>query len=219
MKRFALSLSLPVLGALAFAMACSDATDPHSALRPGTPNPAVQGNLPPPPTRTAIDVSVSTTGGAAPLAITVSSCTFAAGAFEGTYFANGKNIESQTAASQIGDLALAFDGTAWLRIDNAQPSALETSASANARFQVTDQKFSGRGSLTFANGCVVLIDQVTSFIANPSCFEAGVPCAHITFTGTMNGLPAQGTVDAFDREFCFVETEGDPFFFCPEPGS
>jgi len=223
MKRFALSLSLPVLGALAFAVACSDATspDPHAALRPGIPNPAVQGNLPPPPTRTAIDVSVSTTGGAAPLAATLSapSCTFAAGAFEGTYFANGRNIESVNAASQIGDLQLAFEGTAWLRIDNAQPSELETSASANARFQRTDQKFSGRGSLTFANGCVVVINDVTAFVANPSCFEAGVPCAAITFTGTMNGQPAQGTVEAFDREFCFVETEGSPFFFCPEAGS
>ena len=222
MKRFALSLSLPVFGAFAFAVACSDAVspDPHAALRPGIPNPAIQGNLPPPPTATGIDVTVSTDGAAAPLAITPAAvCTFASGAFEGTYFANGRNIESVNAATLIGDEQLAFEGTAWLRIDNAQPSELLTSASANARFQRTDQKFSGRGSLTFANGCVVQIDQVTSFIANPSCFEAGVPCAHITFTGTMGGLPAHGTVDAFDREFCFVETEGSPFFFCPEPGS
>src|SRR5690348_13924868 len=94
MKRFALSLSLPVLGALAFAMACSDATSPdlHSALSPGTPNPAVQGNLPPPPTRTAIDVSVSTTptGGAAPLALTVTPPPpiFLHAVFSGVYFAN-----------------------------------------------------------------------------------------------------------------------------------
>ncbi len=224
MKRFALSLSLPALGALAFAMACSDATspDPHAALRPGTPNPAVQGNLPPPPTRTAIDVSVSTTGTTALLTTLASpTCTFAAGAFEGVYFANGRNIESVNAATQLADQELAFEGTAWLRIDNAQPSELETSASANARFQRTDQKFSGRGSLTFANGCVVVINEVTSFIANPSCVTAGEPCAQITFNGTINGQPAEGSVTAFDREFCTVETDegGNPVFFCPEPGS
>lgn len=218
MKRFALSLSVPVLGALAFAMACSDAVspDPHAALRPGRPNPALQGNLPPPPTRTGTDVTVSTTGGAAPLAITTSSvCTFASGAFQATYFANGRNIESVNAATLIGDAQLAFEGTAWLRFDNAQPAELLTSASANARFQTTDQKLFGRGSLTFSNGCVLVIDQVTSFTANPSCTSAGELCAQINFTGTLNGQPAEGSVFAFNIESCELFTgEGPPTFEC-----
>jgi len=143
-------------------------------------------------------------------------CTFASGAFEGTYFSNGRNIEAAAAAAEIGDPALSFEGTAWLRFDNNQPALYQTTTSANARFQRTDQKLSGRGTLVFLNTCVVVIDQVTEFIANPACFEAGEPCAEIVFTGTINGQPARGNVVAFDREFCeFFEGEG---FFCGGEG-
>ena len=219
MKRFALSLTAPVLGVLAFVVACTDATSPspHAALRPQVPSPLVLGNVPPPPTRTAINVTVSSTGTAAPLAASLAvPCTFASGAFEGTYFSNGRNIEAAAAATEIGDPALSFEGTAWLRFDNNQPALYQTTASANARFQRTDQKLSGRGTLVFFNTCVVVIDQVTAFIANPACFVAGEPCAQIEFTGTINGQPARGTVEAFDREFCqFFQGEG---FFCGSQG-
>jgi hypothetical protein len=215
MKRLALHL-VPVLGVLAFVLACSDATspDPHAALRPGSPIPLIQGNLPPPPTRTAIEVSVnssSTQGFAATLS---TSCTFAAGAFEGAYFSNGKNIEAAVAAAQLDDPTLAFEGTAWLRIDKSQPE-LGTSASANARFQRTDQKLSGKGTLVFVNGCVVVINEVTLFTANPSCNATGEICALIKFKGTAGGQPVDGTVEAFDRETCqLFDGEGTPFFSC-----
>lgn len=219
MKRLALSPG-PTLGVLAFVLACMDATspNPHAALRPEAPTPAIQGNLPPPPTRTGIDVTVSSTSTFSFAASVATSCTFATGAFEGAYFSNGKNVESDVAATQLDDPTLAFEGTAWLRIDNAQPDVLGTSASANARFQRTDQKLSGKGSLVFSNGCVVVIDQVTSFIANPACNAPGEPCAQITFTGTSGDNPVQGTVTAFDLEFCepIDPGEGPPFFSCSD---
>lgn len=224
MKRFAL-YSVPLVGALAFAAACTDATspgDPHSSLRPGTPTTAISGNLPPPPTRTAVDISASTTGAAAPLAATLAApCPSVSGAFDGTYFANGKAIESGVASAEIGDAALAFEGTAWLRIDNKQNTAFGTAASANARFQVTDQKTSGKGTLTFFNGlCVLVITDVVSFIPNPQCTVAGEPCAQIVFTATLNGQPATGTATAFDREFCttFTDEGGNTQYFCPPEG-
>jgi len=224
MRRFALPHPVPLLGILAFVVACTDANspDPHASLRPASPTPAVQGNLPPPPTRTGINVVVESSGGSAfTAALSSQVCTFASGAFEGVYFSNGKTIESLAAAQQLADPTLAFDGTAWLRIDNAQPSLLQTSASANARFQRTDQKLSGKGSLTFANGCVVVINNVTSFFPNPSCNAPGEACAVITFDGTIDGQPATGSVQAFDREFCTPVPdggEGPPVFDC-EPGS
>ena len=219
MKRFALSPSLPVIGALAFAMACSDATspDPHAALRPGTPNPAVQGNLPPPPTRTAIDVSVSTTGtgGAAPLALTVSAPVFLHAVFTGVYFAN-PSLESAAAANDVGDLSLLT--AAWLRLDNKQTGG--NSVSANARFQLTNQKSSGHGTLTiydaFGTPHTVVIGAVTWTTANAACDGPApfVPCAVISFEATIDGRAAQGTADAFG---CELQTDegGNQFFFCP----
>jgi hypothetical protein len=205
MKRFALSLSLPVLGALAFAMACSDtmSPDPHSALRPGTPNPALQGNLPPPPTATAIN-------------ITVSSALPVTGAFTGVYFGN-PSVESAAAATDVGDESLLSTGTAWLRLDNTQTNG--STASANARFSRTDQKMSGMGTLVIA-GDTIRIDQVISFGANPDCTASGVVCASIVFTATVNGVSGHtGTAQAFDREFCrpvTKETETGTFivFVC-----
>lgn len=215
MKRFALSLSLPVLGALAFAMACSDATspDPHSALRPGTPNPALQGNLPPPPTRTAVDVSVtSTTGGAAPLAPTVNATLFLNAVFSGVYFAN-PSLESAAAANDVGDLSLVT--AAWLRLDNKQTGV--NSVSANARFQLTDQKSTGHGTLFISDGVVthtVVIGAVTWDFSNPACDAIFVVCAHIRFDATVDGNPGSGTADAFG---CELRTDegGNQFYYCP----
>jgi len=213
MKRFALSLSLPVLGALAFAMACSDTTspDPHSALRPGTPNPALQGNLPPPPTATAILISVSSD--------------VLVGEFTGVYFANGASIDATAASIELGDESLGFLGTAWLRLDNTQ--TLGSLASANARFQVTsglttDPNFSGRGTLTIS-GHTITIDRVTFFAPNPNCL-LGALCATIEFDASVDGISGHhGTVQAFDRAVCnprvFIpdETEEGGFYisFCP----
>ena len=150
-------------------------------------------------------------------------CTFAHGQFTGAYFSNGKTVESAAAAQELADPSLAFEGTAWLRIDNAQPSFLQTSASANARFQTTDQKLSGKGTLVFPNGCVVVIADVTSFIASPSCTIEGQLCADIQFTGTIGGNPIiEARVHAFNIESCdqFDGGEGSPGGFdCPEPGS
>ena len=216
MSRFALPHPLPILGILAFVAACTDANspDPHASLRPGSPTPALEGNLPPPPTRTAITVEVSTgTGSVLTAALSSQVCTFAFGQFEGAYFSNGKTVESAAAAQQLADPSLAFEGTAWLRIDNAQPSFLQTSASANARFQRTDQKFSGKGTLVFPNGCVVVITEVTNFISFPSCTIEGQPCAEIEFSGTIGDLPfTEGHVEAFNIESCdpFDGGEGSP---------
>ena len=215
MKRFALSRSLPVLGVLAFAVACSDSTspDPHSELKPGTPNPAVQGNLPPPPTRTAIDVSVSSTGGAAPLAVTANAPVFLHAVFTGVYFAN-PSPESALAANEVGDLSLLT--AAWLRLDNKQAGS--NSASANARFQLTDQKSSGRGTLiifdAFGAPHTVVIGAVTWIAANPTCDAAFDLCAVISFDATVDGNPGQGNVEAFG---CTLQTDegGNPFYFCP----
>jgi len=213
MKRFALSLSLPVLGALAFAMACSDTTspDPHSALRPGTPNPALQGNLPPPPTATAILISVSSD--------------VLVGEFTGVYFANGASIDATAASIELGDESLGFLGTAWLRLDNTQ--TLGSLASANARFQVTsglttDPNFSGRGTLTIS-GHTITIDRVTFFGPNPDCLP-GALCATINFDASVDGIAGHhGTVQAFDRAVCTSVSYPDPnveggfssHFFCP----
>jgi hypothetical protein len=217
MKRFALSLSLPVLGALAFAIACSDATspDPHSALRPGTPNPALQGNLPPPPTRTAVDVSVATTptGGAAPLALTVNPPPISLNAvFSGVYFAN-PSLESAAAAGEVGDVSLLT--AAWLRLDNKQTGV--NSVSANARFQLTDQKSSGHGTLIIYDGLgaphTVVIGAVTWTTANQVCDAASDLCAVISFEATIDGRAAQGTADAFGCELQIGEG-GSQFYYC-----
>jgi hypothetical protein len=202
MKRFALSLSLPVLGALAFAMACSDATspDPRAALRPGTPNPALQGNLPPPPTATAVEITVSSTP--------------VTGFFTGVYFANPNSVESLAAASEVGDLTLLVAKTAWLRLDNAQ--SFGSLASANARFQIVDNAASGKGTLTI-EGLTIHIVDVTRFIANPDCLVLPVPCASIDFTATIDQEPGPhtGHAVAFSRDVCIFTVENETVFDCP----
>jgi hypothetical protein len=215
MKRFALSRTLPVLGALAFAAACTDATSPnaHSSLRPGAPTPAIQGNVPPPPTRTVVVISVG-------------SHVVVVGTFTGVYFANGGNIESVAASAELADAALGFNGTAWLRLDNTQ--TLGSIASANARFQVTrslstDPNYSGRGTLVINDFLgephTITIDRVTFFAPNPNCLP-GALCAVIEFDASVDGEPGHhGTAQAFDREVCnyvvIPEEDEGSVFVCP----
>jgi len=202
MHRFALSRSIPVLGALAFAVACSDASspDPHASLRPGTPNPALQGNLPPPPTRTAVEITVSSTP--------------VTGFFTGVYFANPNSVESQAAATEVGDLSLVVAKTAWLRLDNAQ--SFGSNVSANARFQIVDGAASGKGTL-FIQGLTIHIVDVTRFSANPECLVVPVPCASIDFTATIDQEPGphSGHAVAFSRDVCIFTVEGETSFDCP----
>lgn len=212
MKRFALPI-----GALAFALACTDATspDPHS-LTPRAPTlDQGTGNIPPPPVDAAIEITVFSTP--------------VTGFFTGVYFANGATPQSLTAALEAGDQQLAFNGTAWLRLDNTQ--AFGSSASANARFQIiragtTDEKLSGTGTLKIPDAFGVIetirIVDVLSFTVNPHCDAFAIPCAHIEFTATVDSDPGVlhfGHADAFDREVCIHEIEGEIFFDCPEIGS
>jgi hypothetical protein len=213
MKRFALPASL---GVLAFALACTDAASPdrHAALTPKNPTlDQGTGNIPPPPVDAAIEITVFSTP--------------VTGLFTGVYFANGAAPQSVTAALAAGDQELAFNGTAWLRLDNTQ--AFGSDASANARFQVihagtTDEKFSGRGTLMIPDALGVVetirIVDVTSFTANPHCDAFALPCAFIVFTATVDSDPIPGTLHrgeaaAFDREVCIREIEGEIFFECP----
>jgi hypothetical protein len=209
MKRFALPI-----GALAFALACTDATspDPHASLTPRAPALGQDiGNLPPPPVDAAIEITVSSTP--------------VFGLFTGTYFANGAAAASVTAALAANDQELAFNGTAWLRLDNVQ--GFGSTASANARFQVIhaltdEEKRSGHGTLVI-QGETIRIVEVTSFTSNPTCSNLTfIPCAVITFTATIDSDPTgelhHGTAEAFNREVCefFPGGEGPPYFICPD---
>lgn len=206
MKRFALPL-----GVLAFALACTDATSPDpQSLTPRAPALGQDiGNLPPPPVDAAIEITVFSTP--------------VTGLFTGTYFANGAAPASVTAALNANDPELAFNGTAWLRLDNTQ--TFGSTASANARFQVIhaltgEEKRSGHGTLVI-QGETIRIVEVTSFTANPNCRLTLLPCAVITFDATMDSDPGvihHGTAEAFDREVCTFVTpgEGNPYFFCPD---
>lgn len=194
--------------ALVFAVvyACTDSTAPARFLTPKDPAPVVLGDPPPPP----VDVAVT---------FTVNSHTVS-GPFNGVYFRNGSSIASNVAAAEVGDQDI-FSGTAWLRLDNKQPDAFGTTASANARFKRTDDKLSGHGTLVI-EGRVVVITRVTSFTANPECGLSGEVCAFITFDATVDGESGHtGTAEAFDRETCelIVPGEGDPFYDCPGAGS
>ena len=209
MKRFALpSFQLvPILGVLALASACTDASapDPHGSLRPGTPTPAIQGNVPPPPARTAVVITVASTP--------------VTGIFSGVYFANGGILESLAASGELADPTLGWNGTAWLRLDNTQTLSA-VSASANARFQITRGSLSdplagnlsGRGTLVI-EGHKITIDRVTSFTPNPNCNFPTLPCAVITFDASVDGDPGHhGVAAAFDREFCTADPEFWDFF-------
>lgn len=202
MKRFSL-LALLSLVAFVFAIACTDATSPNSRLlAPKSPDLGFQGEAPPPPA----DVAIT---------FTISSVTFS-GPFNGVYFANPAHIAAAVAAAEVGDQALTFDGTAWLRLDNSQPAAFGTSASANARFQTSNGNLSGRGTLVI-QGHVVVITQVTSFTANPDCLITGELCAAVTFNATVDGESGHtGSAQAFNRESCdFIDPgEGPPYYSC-----
>jgi hypothetical protein len=197
MKRFALPVSLAVL---VFAQACMDATSPdrHATLTPTNPH-AVLGNVPPPPTRSAVVISVA-------------SSDVLVGEFTGVYFASGGSSSSAAAADELADATLAWNGTAWLRLDNTQ--TLGSLASANARFQVTrglttDPNFSGRGTLTIS-GHKITIDRVTFFAPNPDCLP-GALCATIEFDASVDGIAGHhGTVQAFDRAVCTSVSYPDP---------
>jgi hypothetical protein len=206
MKRYSLLL-LPLV-AVVFAVSCRDSTSPagsHALLAPRNPDLAVEGNKPPPPVDAAINIEVFSD-------IELS------GAFDGVYFANGTSVESALAAQNVGDLSLTFTGSAWLRVDNVQDPRLGTSASANARFQRTEQNPTGTGHGTFViDGFTVRIDHVTAFAANPSC-EVGQLCAEIMFDASIlvNGVfePGHtGHVQAFNRTNCSL----DGIYYCFPP--
>jgi len=200
MKRFALAL-----GVVAFVLACSDATTAPTSQIQLAPNAHIlsSGRIPPPPVDAAITVTVSSV--------------ITSGPFNGTYFSNGTSLLAAAASTELADPSLSVMGTAWLRFDNKQPDAFGTTASANARFQRTDQKLSGMGTLVI-NGVTVRIDEVTSFTAFPDCDLPGQPCAIIAFNATVNGESGhKGTAEAFDREFCNIvfPIERDPYYSCP----
>jgi len=210
MKRFALPLSLAVL---VFAQACTDSLSPdrHASMSPT--NPTLAGNVPPPPTKTIIVISVAST--------------LLVGEFTGVYFASGGNSLSVAAAAELADAALGWNGTAWLRLDNTQ--TLGSTASANARFQVTrglstDPNYSGRGTLKMREYFypytehTVTIDEVWRFEPNPDCFP-GTLCATINFHASIDGISGhEGTAQAFDSEYCdYVNIPGEEasVYVCP----
>jgi len=158
---------------------------------------------------------VSSTGATAPLSLTVNAPVFLHAVFTGIYFAN-PSLESSAAANEVGDLSLLT--AAWLRLDNSQVAP--NSVSANARFQLTDQKSSGHGTLIIYDVAgvrhTVVIGAVTWITANPACDAPApfVPCAVIHFDATVDGNPGQGDVRAFG---CELQTDegGNQFYFCP----
>ena len=203
MKRFPLLLSFV---AVVFAVACTDSTSPansHALLSAKNPDLGVIGNKPPPPVDAAINIEIS-------------SDIHLFGAFDGVYFANGTSVESGLAAQNVGDLSLTFLGTAWLRLNNVQQALLGTSASANARFQRTEQNPTGSGHGTFViDGHKIEIVQVTSFSANPSCSDTGELCAEIEFDATVDDEPGHtGHVQAFNHTNCSFD--GIWYCFSPE---
>jgi hypothetical protein len=113
MKRY--TLLLPLV-AVVVAVSCRDSTSPpnsHALLSPRNPDLDV-GNKPPPPVDAVIDISINSPG---------------SGIFTGVYFSNGK-------ISDVGEPVATFDGTAWLRLDNKQPTPDVADASPNTRFMV-----------------------------------------------------------------------------------
>ena len=114
MKRY--SLLLVPLVAVVFAVSCRDSTSPasHAFLSPRNPELVVIGNKPPPPADAVIAISINSPG---------------FGIFTGVYFSNGK-------ISDDGVPVETFDGTAWLRLDNKQPTPDVANASPNTRFMV-----------------------------------------------------------------------------------
>jgi hypothetical protein len=188
MRSFALCL-----GIITFAVACSDASGPdqHASLTPRKPSDvrSSTGNIPPPPVDAAMNVTVGGVGTAA---------------FNGTYLAGtGTTATGLSALAVSTQSSTSGGGNSWLNFDSKQPDGFGVTNTPNTRFQSTDNKLSGKGTLVFFGQFNVVIDQVLSFVANPDYGSPGVPCATITFTATVNGDPGHlGQVNAFDRDFC-----------------
>jgi len=130
--------------------------------------------------------------------ISVNSSVSLRGPFDGVYFSQGK--------------------TSWLQVNNGPANAFGTSASANARFKASGDKFSGMGTLMI-EGHTVVITAVTRFDANPSCGITGGLCAFIVFDATVDGETGHtGTAEAFDKAACtlIILSEGNPFYQCGE---
>jgi hypothetical protein len=194
--------SLLLLAAVVCAAACTDATAPansHALLTPKNPELEIVGNPPPPPVDVAMTICVDGVG-----------CS----AYDGTYFSNGSTLESAVAAALVNDESLTFDGTAWLMLDNTQPTTDGTS-SPNTRFKQQKDKRSSSGYLVIKLETVI-ITRVTGFDPSPTCGIAGELCAFITFDATVNGVPTAGTVRAFDKSICTLSTssEGDSYYSC-----
>jgi hypothetical protein len=211
MKRFALPLGL-----VAFALACSDnATSPdrHAALKLTDPTVvAALGDKPPPPVDAVIDITISSPGSAI---------------FTGVYFSNGMISDDGLEAVPT------FDGTAWLRLDNKQPTPFGT-ASPNTRFMVKDANPpTGMGTISFLEGTQVVtyrIVRVDEFIRFNRCGAPieGIPpspCASITFRAEVVGGPSCnldtgegchiGHAEAFDKASCFRSNGEGGFFIDP----
>jgi hypothetical protein len=194
MKPFKL---LPLL-AVVVVLSCRDATSPansHALLAPKGVDLGFQGEAPPPPADVAITFDISSV--------------LFSGPFNGVYFNNGATLESIVAAAEVGDQSLTTQGTAWLRLDNKQPDAFGTVASANARFQRSNDRLLGMGTLTIA-GHKVIITKVTDFYANEECLITGELCASVTFEATVDGYSGHsGNARAFNRESCEFIAEDD----------
>jgi hypothetical protein len=212
MKRFSL-LALLSLVAFVFAIACTDATSPSSRtlLAPKSPDLGFRGEAPPPPADVAMEISINSPGSAI---------------FTGVFFSNGKISDDGLLAEPT------FDGTAWLRLDNKQPTPNGT-AGANTRFMVKDaDPPTGMGTLSFLEGGnvvtykIVRVDEFTRFLTcgAPLPGLPPGPCAIIRFKAEVVGGPScnldtnvgchDGNLEAFDKASCLVLVEGSFEFVC-----
>lgn len=211
MKRFSL-LALLSLVAFVFAIACTDATSPansHALLAPKGADLGLRGEAPPPPADVAMVISISSPGSAV---------------FTGVFFSNGKISDDGLVPEP------SFDGTAWLRLDNKQPTPAGT-ASPNTRFMVKDlDPPTGMGTITFAGDATYKIVQVYQFTRFDRCGaplsgppSSASPCAFIRFKAEVVGGPPcdlstgagchDGRLQAFDKASCLVPLEGGGFEF------
>jgi hypothetical protein len=144
--------------------------------------------------------------------------------FTGVYFSSGK-------ISDDGVPVETMDGTAWLRLDNKQPTPFGT-ASPNMRFMVKDSDTpTASGTISFLEGTGVVtyrIVKVTDFRRFSSCGATGYttnPCAIITFFAeNVNGPPCDlenletdpnchfGHANAFDKASCPIGFNGETYY-------
>ncbi|MDP9278020.1 MAG: hypothetical protein M3P00_01230 [Gemmatimonadota bacterium] len=139
-------------------------------------------------------------------AITISVNSPGFGIFTGVYFSNGK-------ISDVGEPVETFDGTAWLRLDNKQPTPNVADASPNTRFMVTGDDrdcavdpstcATGAGTFSFLEPLpfpqvgsevvtyrIVKVDRFTRFNGCGVGDFATSPCASIAFRAEVVGGPA-----------------------------